>query len=393
MDSPPPALQPPPGNPRFPLLDSMRAVAAISVLVTHAAATSNFNLENGLGVLTARLDFGVTIFFLLSGFLLYRPFVAARREGRPAIRARDFARRRFLRIVPAYWVALTVLSIYPGLPGFSDHWLRLYTFTQIYFSDSGLSGIAPAWTLCIEVTFYLVLPFLAAGITRLRPGTRGEIGIIVALCLASIAFRQIMQMSGDYNVLQSTLLGFFDWFGYGMILAVVSVHFHGRERQPGAITLITRRPWVPWAAGAAVFVLTAVLFDLPRSILTPFTDSNYLAEHIGYALTAVLLLLPAIFGDWAGGWPRRLLALRWMAWLGLISYGLYLWHLPILSDAAKHGAQDWLPGSGLVSLAVVAFALAVPVAAASYYLVERPALRFKDPRKRAKAPRSKAPRG
>ena len=75
---PEPALAPPPGNPRFPLFDGLRAVAVLSVLVGYAAGVTAFNADNPLGVLTARLDVGVTIFFLLSGFLLYRPFVAAR---------------------------------------------------------------------------------------------------------------------------------------------------------------------------------------------------------------------------------------------------------------------------------------------------------------------------
>ena len=148
------ALKPPPGNPRFPLLDAMRAIAALSIVVTHASGVSNFNTDNWLGHFPARLNMGVTIFFLLSGFLLYRPFVAARREGRPSIHTGRFLRRRALRIIPAYWVALTLLAIYPGLLGFSDHWWRFYTFTQIYWSDSIVQGIGPAWTLCIEVSFW-----------------------------------------------------------------------------------------------------------------------------------------------------------------------------------------------------------------------------------------------
>ena len=146
-----PALAPPPGNPRFPLFDGLRAVAVMSVLVGHAAGVTAFNAENRLGVLTARLDVGVTIFFLLSGFLLYRPFVSARERGTPPVRPRVFYRRRLLRIVPAYWVALTVLSIWPGLPGFGDHTWRFYTFTQIYWLDSATQGIGPAWSLCIEI--------------------------------------------------------------------------------------------------------------------------------------------------------------------------------------------------------------------------------------------------
>lgn len=385
------ALRPPPGNPRFPLLDAMRAVAALSIVITHASGVSNFNTENWLGHFSARLNFGVTIFFLLSGFLLYRPFVAARREGRPPIGVRAFVRRRVLRIVPAYWVALTLLAIYPGLLGFGDHWWRFYTFTQIYWSDSIVQGISPAWTLCIEASFYVLLPFLAAGIARLRPSVGGELAILGAIAAAVIAFRwSIQEFSADFSewrVLHNTLLSYMDWFAYGMMLAVVSVAMHGREAGSALLRLIIRRPWVPWLAAAAVFAFVSLGLGLSRGFFVVYTQANFFGEHIGYALCAALLLLPAIFGDWAGGWPRRLLALSWMGWLGLVSYGVFLWHSTIMLELNEHGAQGWLPGSSFLSLLLTTLAISIPIAALSYYLVERPALRFKDPRR----PRRPAP--
>src|SRR4051812_18483229 len=69
-----PAVMPPPGNPRFAPVDGMRAVAALAVLVTHTAFLSGFNGKGFLGGVTARLDVGVSLFFVISGFLLYRPF-------------------------------------------------------------------------------------------------------------------------------------------------------------------------------------------------------------------------------------------------------------------------------------------------------------------------------
>ena len=129
-----PAFTPPPGNPRFPLLDAMRGIAAGMIVLCHTAGVSTFSTDNALGAYAARLNMGVTLFFLLSGFLLYRPFFAARIQGRPPIRIRDYARRRVLRIVPAYWVALTVLALWPGLAGLWDgDWWRYYTFAQVYW--------------------------------------------------------------------------------------------------------------------------------------------------------------------------------------------------------------------------------------------------------------------
>ena len=358
----------------------MRAIAALAIVFTHTAGVSGFNEANVLGGYTARLNFGVTIFFLLSGFLLYRPFVAARREGRPPIRARDFARRRVLRIVPAFWVALVVLAIFPGLLGFWDGpWWRSFTFTQIYWRDSTVQGISPAWTLCIEVSFYLALPFIAAALARVaRRSARRELAALGVLALASIALRTALQYAGGSFVLQNTLLCFFDWFAIGMGLAVVSVATHGREAASPVLSLIVRRPWVPWALFLVAFTIVAYAFGLPRGFFLVYGNWNYLGEHVGYAVCALLLMLPAVFGDWAGGWPRALLGHRLLAWLGLVSYGVFLYHAPIVLELHDHGADGWLPGSGYLSLTLITLAIAVPCAAASYYLVERPALRFKD---------------
>src|ERR1041385_2928445 len=99
---------------RFPLCDSLRAIAALAVLTTHAAFFSGAVIggQAALRPYLARLDVGVTIFFLISGFLLYRPFARAHlREGH-APRTLAYGWRRVLRIVPAYWLALTITTIW-----------------------------------------------------------------------------------------------------------------------------------------------------------------------------------------------------------------------------------------------------------------------------------------
>jgi peptidoglycan/LPS O-acetylase OafA/YrhL len=158
----------PPAPPRFPLLDGLRAIAALSVVVTHTAGLTTFNGENDLlGPFTARLNAGVAIFFVLSGFLLYRPWVAARIEGTRPPRLARYARARLLRILPAYWLALTVLSLWPGLVGpFTADWWVYYGLLQNLSTSTLIGGLGPAWTLSVELSFYAVLPLYALACAR-----------------------------------------------------------------------------------------------------------------------------------------------------------------------------------------------------------------------------------
>ena len=153
-------------------MDSLRALAALGVLVAHVTIFTRNDQRLSWGVLPANLDIGVTVFFVLSGFLLYRPFFSSELSAAPAPRVRDYARRRILRIVPAYWLALTVLALYPGVPGiFSSDWWRYYGFLQFYSYHTSIRGLGVAWTLCVEVAFYAVLPIYAALTRRASRGS------------------------------------------------------------------------------------------------------------------------------------------------------------------------------------------------------------------------------
>jgi peptidoglycan/LPS O-acetylase OafA/YrhL len=375
-----PVVAPPPGNPRFPLFDGLRAIAVLSVVVTHTALLSGANELAWYGRYTARLDVGVTIFFLISGFLLYRPFVAAHLDGKAGPRVRDYARRRVLRIVPAYWLALTVLAIYPGLAQmWSGHSWVYYLFLQDYDSAWTFGGIQPAWSLAIEAAFYVALPFLAyaarrAGVGRSR-GMRVRIEVVglAALRAASVVLRAATPGS-PASQLHTTLLGTFDWFALGMLLAVASAALAGR-REPGIVQLLRRRPSLAW-------LLALVLFWFTSTQLGPggfrVTAGQSLAQHLLYGAIAFFLLLPAVFADDAGGLPRRVLANRALAWLGLVSYGVFLWHHPIALKLTGANGGALFGSARMLGITAATLAIAIACATLSYYLVERPILRFKD---------------
>ena len=376
----PDAVAPPPGNPRFPLFDSLRAIAALTVVVGHVIhATHTVDNHPSLAWAPRLATAGVTIFFLISGFLLYRPFLAARRGGRP-ITLRDFSRRRFLRIVPAYWVALTLLLLANWDNGLTIHdWFVFYGFGQIYSQEHVFLGLGmdlgPAWTLCVEVTFYALLPLLAfagAMLSRREPGKfRLDLAIIVGLALASLAFHEWVMANDTHYLWAGTLPGAFLWFALGMLLAIGSVASEGNESASGLRDFITRRPTVFWLAAIAVFALLNTKAPHPGR-----TDTGGSAEHILYGVAAMFVLVPAVVGDHAGGLARTILRWPVLMWIGLVSYGVYLWHVTAIEQV--QGRLDDL-GVNSVPLVLAFGILASCLAGAlSYYVVERPALRRKN---------------
>jgi peptidoglycan/LPS O-acetylase OafA/YrhL len=379
-----PVVAPPPGNPRFPLMDSLRAIAALSVLVTHSGFLSGANLGAWYGDYTARLDVGVTIFFLLSGFLLYRPFVSARLGERERPRMPDYARRRLLRILPAYWLALTVLAIWPGLPQMWEaHDWVYYGLVQVYFQDWTLGGVLPAWSLAVEISFYAALPLLVLLMERPFMGStraakiRSELILVAVLFAGAILFRVLLRSSEGavpHSNLYFTLAGNFDWFALGMFLALASVWVGGMERPPAPVRLVERLPSLSWLVAAVLFWAIATQMGIGPEFPQEYTAAEWLYEHLFYGAIAFFLLLPAVFGDSLGGLPRMILRNRVLAWLGLISYGIFLWHHPIVGELAKRDWGNWR----FAGMTLATFTIATTCAATSYYLLERPLLRFKD---------------
>jgi peptidoglycan/LPS O-acetylase OafA/YrhL len=390
----PDAVAPPPGNPRFPLFDGLRAIAALSILVTHTAAITAFNVANPLGTYTARLNMGVSFFFVISGFLLYRPFLAARFAGRPVPRIRDYARRRVLRILPAYWVALTVLAATVGLCGvFTGDWWIYYLLLQNNSQTTTLCGIGAAWSLAIEASFYVALPLWALLMARVQRGRptrtmmRIELGALLAISLVSIGARTwAFAHYGKQSDVDISLVGNADWFAYGMGLALASVYLAGRERRSRVVRLVSDHPWVPWALAALLFWVDATQLGMDRALPPIYTDTRWLEEHLIFPLIGFLLAVPAVFGDQRRGLPRKVLGNRLLAWVGLVSYGLFLWHQPLMSTVIEHGGDDIIPGWKFPSLLLSLGAVSLACAAASYYIVERPILRFKDRRRPPPAP-------
>jgi peptidoglycan/LPS O-acetylase OafA/YrhL len=389
----PDAVAPPTGHPRFPLLDALRALASLSILVVHTAIFAGVFDHAFYRGLVAHLDIGVALFFLLSGFLLYRPFLAARVLGAPRTPIHVYARRRFLRIAPAYWLALTVLAIFPGLYGvFTSNWWVYYGLLQNYpvftlshdCTTNGFKcGIGPSWSLAIEVVFYAVLPCFALVMAWVTARVRGRHWLAVELAvLAAIAGVSVLIQGFQIHYsawLFFSPLGRGWWFGLGMAVAALSVWVQERGAPPRALAWVSDHPGTTWTTAALLYAVPSLFVFAPGpSLGFPVgSHTEYVVEYVLFGGVCALVLLPAVFGDMGVGWPRRLLAHPVLAWLGLVSYGIFLWHFPILLGLRDGGVADWWPAMAFPVLAAMTLAITLVCAALSYYLVERPLMRWK----------------
>jgi len=155
-------------RPHFPCFDGLRALAVIGVIACHVAFVTGATVQTRYGDYLAHPDLAPALFFFISGFLLYRVYVAGNFAGRAPMPVGAFWWRRVLRIIPAYWLALTVLIIAFGLPVSGPHDIVVYYgLVQIYDTHRFLGAIPQAWTLCVEVSFYLFLQAYAWLLRRL----------------------------------------------------------------------------------------------------------------------------------------------------------------------------------------------------------------------------------
>jgi len=394
--APSPAVAPPPGNPRFPLFDSLRGLAVLGVVGYHVFLLTGALERRVVGDAAALAgSVGPTLFFAISGFLLYRPWVAARAATAPRPSTRRYLRRRALRILPGYWFALTVLAVFPGIAGaFSgDGWIY-YFFLQLYDSRTLGLGIPVAWTLCVEVTFYLALPLWALAMRRLD--LRGELAALAVLAAFGAAVQVAAGREAIPDLAAASLLGQATWFALGMALAVVSVAAPRTAGRPRAlIAAVAARPLLCWAGAVAAFAALALvrrepggLFGIVAALQTQQPYPKLLADLALTGLLLALILVPAVW-DAPRAVPQRVLAWAPLALLGLISYGVYLWHFTVAAllilpesphdfDAAGLDLVNRIPQGATPIALVLTLAVSCAIAAASYRYVELPFLRRKE---------------
>lgn len=344
-------------------LTGVRAVAALLVVATHAAYTTGKYTHGYLGLVYSRMEIGVPIFFALSGFLLFRPWVNAVRTGGPAPSLGRYSWHRVRRIMPAY--AVTVLAAYliyhfreagPN-PGHTPMGLlRNLTLTQIY-TDSYLysylhQGLTQMWSLAVEVAFYVLLPVLAWLLLVVVCRRRWRPGLLLtglaALALISPAWLVLVHtthwLPDGARLWPPTYLV---WFLAGMLLTVLQamgVRCFGFIALP--IALI------------CYFIVSTPIGGEPTT--SPKLLYEALIKTGFYAVIAALVIAPLALGN--RGWYARILATRPMVWLGEISYEIFLVHLILMEIAMVEVLRKPVYTGSPLALFVVTMMLTIPVA-------------------------------
>lgn len=392
-------------------IEGLRAVAALSVMLGH------FNLhlvprEVLSPVLQKVLNVagqGLTLFFVLSGFLLFGPFLTGAARRAP-FDVSGYFLNRILRIYPAYIVIFAGTALVLGLAytkavspgdtgveGTADTIGRMTGFGPIaanLFLVHTLTpwtiktGLGVSWSLTAEICFYLVLPVLAAIAVRLsrRFGLNTSavvvsLGmIVVGLACRTIGNAQVhgdaaaqfyQQWGGNWlAVYLRSILCQADLFGIGM-LAVVAFRYSATLTKAG-----DRTKFRLCLYGAAVLGLAL----------------SRLEHEFGFAVffAASLLIVTTAASS---GRPHRLVSiLEWapVRSLGVISYSFYLWHLPVIWGVYKWQLREVRPDTFLTITTTYALVLAITIAlsSATYLAIERPALLLKSKPIRSRVPSS-----
>lgn len=368
---------------RFDCLDGYRALAAVAVLIFHVNAATGANTTNAAGWILARLDVGVSIFFVLSGFLLYRPFALAHLRGQPRPGTRRYFTRRFVRIFPAYWLTLFfVVTVFENLSirdaGDATAFGLLLTGYSMEHLFAG--GLFQAWTLTLEVAFYCFLPLYAwlvarpaaTATTRIRIQL---IGVVVLLCIG-LGSRSVLAALNPGDPILLSLPTHFAPFALGISLAIASAWREAAGRLPRIVTFFAQHTVASWALAGLAFWGAATQLGMSRKLTFDLlTFGQEMGRHVLFALFAFFFLLPGVLPPDEGvgrrGIGRRVLASRPLGAIGLVSYGIYLWHYDLIGELTQGPGQE-----SFAYVLLVALAVSIAFATVSYVLVESPLMKL-----------------
>ena len=278
--------------------------------------------------------------------------------------------------MPAYYVAIAGVLVLFTVSGF-DHItptsreIPLFlAFGQNYSMGSIMELIPVAWTLCVEAAFYVVLPLIGLLALRIGARPRTQAALLVSIVVAATAWNRVVVDHGWNAVVQKALPSFMGVFACGMLAALWIEHRRSLDRP----VLAARATTILALAGAGIVIGHAAWGETAFSLGGWRPALRDLPAAAGFALVIAAVS--------AGRGPvLRGLAWRPLAGAGIVSYGLYLWHLPVLLAVREAGL---LP-EPFVPRLVVVLVLSLLAAWLSWRLVERPAIAWSHRRVRRRA--------
>ncbi len=382
-------------------LDGVRGLLAVAILVAHTTGllTPDTAEKLHLGLLAQ----SVIAFFALSGFLIFLPFCRSLVTGRSLPNLRSYALHRVFRVYPSYLVifvianfalaAVFVQNVFVAETSRSDagtgritnpaEVLLHFTLAQTFIPSQLQTGLNVAWTLTAEIGFYVLVPVLAAAAGLLARRTSGvtavlavPVGLMVLIGWATKGYLQHVDMTSAKElqeisfgphpvaVLTESTLTYADVFGFGMAACLVFVLIENGRL--GSLT--GKRLWL----GSLPFLLVLTALSLAALSAHSVLASVFLAGAGGILL--VLITEPVARGR--RSWIGDLLDVRPVKYLGTISLSFYLWHFPVLMLVTRWDwfGPDSIPGAAWNVGLVTAITLAL--GAATYRLVEYPAMQL-----------------
>ncbi|MEZ5203778.1 MAG: acyltransferase family protein [Acidimicrobiales bacterium] len=375
------------GRRYVPAIDGLRVLAAWGVISAHVG--SEFSPSHKLVAYYGAAAYpALIVFFTISGFLVYRPFARAALTSAPrpaSDRSTKFwvyLLRRVLRIFPLYWAILTVAVLWNGpgnLHSFTD-WVQAIFLLPIPDPMrllAGPLGIA-MWTLAIELPFYVVVPVFASGVkkgrARFAPAStpfQAQVAALVALIAGIFGLGVVFGGELAFPVMSLPV---------GMLFAVLETRQALTRRRYPVIRALADNWWLCIAGYVALVFVAARLaldaYDVP-GVTDPYAHIRNLYFPLQMSM-ALLLFVPVAFGR------RRSLMVRLMASpplqiLAPLTYGIYLWHVPLI-----HHTKEWFgegllgfPFIGTTGFGMPTIFMSIGLAMVTFVVVELPAAKLR----------------
>lgn len=338
----------------YPALDGLRTIAVGIVLCAHGGVT--YFRSGGVGV---------DIFFVLSGFLITTILITE--QGRTgSINFRNFYARRFLRLAPALVLACALAAIGTvwlegRFPGSEIAFSLSYTANWVQaFYGYHLGSLNHTWSLAVEEQFYVIWPVIMLGLCKLAPRSSVRVAVLLTGAAAIALYRAAMVGTYTDERINFGLDTRMDALMLGAALACLVGGLPG-----GRLPDVAGK----WLGRVVAPLMLVALLSVPNIV----TWYSPWMGWIGYVLVggaAALVVLDLV----AGGHSRlgRVLAARPFVFIGRISYGVYLYHLPVY-----YAVEKLIPGESLAVRLTVKLVLTFALAIPSFYLVEQRFLKLK----------------